>query len=87
MKIYILDRSRATTRYAELYFHNLNNVEVVTAEFEDFMRDYLVDCVVSPANAYGLMDGGYDMAITQYFGEQIPKERSAVDPHTYYADP
>lgn len=74
MKIYILDRSRATTRYAELYFHNLNNIEVVTAEFEDFMRDYLVDCVVSPANAYGLMDGGYDLAITRYFGEQL-KER------------
>ena len=51
MKIYILDRSRATTRYAELYFSGYENVEVVNAEFEDFMRTYPVDCVVSPANA------------------------------------
>lgn len=73
MKIYILDRKRSTTRYAELYFYGLDNVEVVNAEFEDFMRNNPVECVVSPANAYGLMDGGYDWAITRYFGEQLPK--------------
>lgn len=33
MKIYILDRKRSTTRYAELYFYGLDNVEVVNAEF------------------------------------------------------
>lgn len=71
MKMYILDRSRSTTRYAGLYFGGYENVEVVNAEFEDFMRTYPVDCVVSPANAYGLMDGGYDLAITRYFGDQL----------------
>ena len=30
MKIYILDRKRSTTRYAELYFYGLDNVEVLT---------------------------------------------------------
>lgn len=30
-----------------------------------------IDAVVSPANAYGLMDGGYDKALTDYFGNDL----------------
>ena len=32
-----------------------------------------VQCVVSPANSYGSMDGGYDAAIIDYFGIQLEK--------------
>ena len=35
------------------------------------METYDVECVVSPANSYGFMDGGYDLAITNYFGEAL----------------
>jgi len=73
LKIYIIDRSREKTKYAELYFHGADDVEVVCSNFFDFMKKYDVQCVVSPANAFGLMDGGYDLAITRYFGEQLPK--------------
>ena len=31
------------------------------------------DCLVSPANSFGMMDGGIDAAITQFFG--LPLER------------
>ena len=37
------------------------------------MRTHEVECVVSPANAFGLMDGGYDGAISQWFGNQLQK--------------
>ena len=33
-----------------------------------------MECIVSPANSYGLMDGGYDLAITKYFGKELMKE-------------
>lgn len=36
--------------------------------FTDFMDTYDVECVVSPANSFGLMDGGYDLTITMWFG-------------------
>jgi hypothetical protein len=29
------------------------------------------DCMVSPANSFGIMDGGVDYAITRFFGEQL----------------
>ena len=33
-----------------------------------------VECIVSPANSYGLMDGGYDLAITEWFGEELMRK-------------
>lgn len=44
-------------------------VEVRCCSFTDI--DF--DCIVSPANSFGLMDGGIDGAITDYFGEQMMK--------------
>jgi hypothetical protein len=29
------------------------------------------DCLVSPANSYGLMDGGVDKIINEYFGGEL----------------
>lgn len=55
-------------------FDGVENVEVVCSDFGRFMVGTKVDCVVSPANAYGLMDGGYDQAITDWFGERLQME-------------
>jgi O-acetyl-ADP-ribose deacetylase (regulator of RNase III) len=46
------------------------------------------DCMVSPANSFGLMDGGIDKAISQFFGwdlqlrvqERILKEFNGIQP-------
>src|SRR5579872_2574443 len=46
-------------------FADLPNVEVVHGYFEQVSA---FDCMVSPANSFGLMDGGVDAAITRYFG-------------------
>ena len=45
-------------------FEGFPDVEVVFKRFED--TDF--DCVVSAANSFGLMDGGVDQCITDYFG-------------------
>lgn len=47
------------------------NVEVVTQDIVEYLREnnnHLIG-IVSPANSFGLMDGGYDGAIRQYFLE------------------
>ena len=72
MKIYILDADVAKVAALKKAFAG-EDVEIVNGYFDDFMKTHDVECVVSPANAYGLMDGGYDAAITRYFGEQLPK--------------
>ncbi|HVU13232.1 MAG TPA: macro domain-containing protein, partial [Phototrophicaceae bacterium] len=49
-------------------FADLPNVEIVQGHFESLPA---YDCLVSPANSFGLMDGGVDLAITRYFGVQL----------------
>ena len=46
----------------------MDGVEVVHADFDSFMANYQVDCVVSPGNSHGVMAGGYDRALSEYFG-------------------
>ncbi len=72
MKIWILDRDRYKTEVLKRMFAK-EAVEIVCDDFHSFMTTHDAECVVSPANAYGLMDGGYDAAITEWFGEELQK--------------
>lgn len=54
-------------------FGKFSNVEIYFGGFEALADVEKVDCLVSPANSFGLMDGGMDQAITDYFGEQLQK--------------
>ncbi|MEM1167923.1 MAG: macro domain-containing protein [Cyanobacteria bacterium P01_H01_bin.35] len=49
-------------------FHYLPNIEIINNYFEE-VPEY--DCLVSPANSFGLMDGGMDAAIIKYFGDSL----------------
>ncbi len=67
----------ATDEYIEeqfrFYFRGHGDVEVFYGLFE-----YLTaECLASPANSFGLMDGGMDAAITNYFGDQLQKRVQA----------
>lgn len=55
------------------HFARFPEVEVVFKSFEQV--DF--DCVVSAANSFGLMDGGVDQCITDYFGVQMMKRVQA----------
>lgn len=48
----------------QMYFH-----ECINRLSEDYPNSKIA--IVSPANSYGLMDGGYDKAITDYFGKNL----------------
>ena len=71
MKIYFLDKSKAKMSFMKHYFQGEENVEFVCEDLETFLAKTPVECVVSPANAFGIMDGGYDFYITKYFGQQL----------------
>lgn len=70
--IYLLDWNLDMAREWRESFAGLPNVRVSTDSFEDFMLCHSdeVDCIVSPANSYGLMDGGFDLSITRFLGEE-----------------
>ncbi len=69
MQIYLLDINKEMTDAWHKCFDS-SNVEIVNEDFATFMSKHPnIEAIVSPANSFGLMDGGYDKAITNYFGE------------------
>lgn len=68
MKLILVDIEPALCKVWEEYFQGLPNVEIVSDRFQN-VPEY--DCMVSPANSFGLMDGGVDAAITAFFGDDL----------------
>jgi O-acetyl-ADP-ribose deacetylase (regulator of RNase III) len=56
-------------------FDGLSGVEVVNDRFESLEE---FDCMVSPANSFGLMDGGVDLAIISFFGIELMDRVQAI---------
>ena len=50
------------------HFNKYKNISIYNGRFEN-IQEY--DCIVSPANSFGLMDGGIDKFIIDYFGKQL----------------
>ncbi len=73
MTIYLLSRDLEMFLEWKQVFEKCTDVDVVMDDFAHFMDSHKVQCVVSPANSYGCMDGGYDTAITAYFGPALEK--------------
>lgn len=65
MKLILCDRNLSLCHEWEKLFNNIENVSIVNDSFIN-ISDY--DCIVSPANSFGIMDGGFDGALTTYFG-------------------
>lgn len=68
MKLILADMNVAMCRSWKTFFEGLPNVSIHQGYFQD-IPEY--DCMVSPANSFGLMDGGIDMAISKFFGWEL----------------
>lgn len=86
MKIYLLDIEEAMTLAWQVHFYDVENVEIICDSFEHFMKTHHVDGVVSPANAFGIMDGGYDAAITEVFGETLQQKVQSYIINNFYGE-
>jgi O-acetyl-ADP-ribose deacetylase (regulator of RNase III) len=64
MKIQLVDQNIDVCRYWEKEFYGCDDVVVHRGDFFSLPTD----CVVSPANSFGFMDGGLDWAISQKLG-------------------
>jgi len=67
-KLLLVDLLKPLVEQFEKHFQDLPNVEGFHGPFEKLST---FDCMVSAANSFGLMDGGVDYAITEYFGDQL----------------
>lgn len=71
MNIKIIDINKEYCEIFKVIFKDYSNVEIINSSLEEYQGKY--DCIVSPANSFGLMDGGFDLAITNKFGTQLMK--------------
>ncbi len=70
--IFLLSCDEVMKKAWDHYFHEEDKVRVECNDFERFIDSFDENtAIVSPANSYGFMDGGYDAAITAYFGSEL----------------
>ncbi len=74
MQLIIVDPNQAVVDAAVISFKNFPKVTVIQGKFEDLGQ---YDCIVSAGNSFGIMDGGVDLAISQYFGWDLQKQVQA----------
>ncbi len=85
MKIYIIEKDFNKFKYLQLYFKD-EEVTLVNESLEEFMKKTKVQCVVSPANSFGIMDGGYDLALTKWYGKQLQERVQKYIIENYYGE-
>lgn len=76
LKIYIVDNEDYKISIFKTIFKDIKNVECVTSDIGWFYNTHIkeIDCLVSPANAFGHMTGGYDAALSDIFGWDYQKK-------------
>ncbi len=86
-KIYIIDINPDIVSSLKKEFLDENGVVVLNEDFAHFMDTHPdVDCIVSPGNSFGMMDGGYDKAIINYFGTIVEKAVQKRINDDYYGE-
>lgn len=68
MKLILFDRCSDLCEKWQQYFKNEINVEVKQCLFQEIKK---FDCIVSPANSFGIMDGGFDAVLSNFFGTSL----------------
>lgn len=81
MKLFFYTRDntpkRAVREQFERIIDELNGVvscRLVMGEIADVLANKEVDCVMSPGNSYGFMDGGLDQALVDAYGPRLEVE-------------
>mgnify|MGYP003326761093 CR=1 FL=1 len=79
INLYICELDKEKAETAKLYFKLLlpdfNNIKIVNDSIENLCKNNKdIDCLVSPSNAYGEMNGGYDFGLSKIIGDYTIKK-------------
>jgi len=67
-KLILVDPITEVCEAWESEFSKFSRVEIINDKFENLG---FFDCMLSAANSFGLMDGGVDLAIINFFGPEL----------------
>ena len=70
LKIYIVEYNQYSASFFKEAFKDYPNVTVINDDLLHFYNEHKkeVDCLVSPANSYGHMSGGFDARLSDILG-------------------
>ena len=83
MKLLLVDPIDSLCEEWRKAFLDFPEVKIHNTTFEN-IKNY--DYLVSPANSYGLMDGGVDRVITAYFGRNLQKKVQKIIKEEYFGE-
>ena len=81
-KLYLIDSKPELCEKWRQVFSSYPEVEVLTGDY--FQQS--ADAIVSPANSFGIMDGGLDLAIRNKLGFQIETDIQEVILNKYHGE-
>ena len=89
MKMYIVSNDSCGCKAMKREFADVANVEVYHTDIRRFFSEHSeIDCLVSPANAFGVMTGGYDAALSNILGWDFQKKvQEYIKQHFYGEQP
>ena len=82
MKIQLIDLNKGMCDQWNLHFKDCKDVIVHHGDFFSLTTD----CVVSPANSFGFMDGDLDMVITERLGWQVQEKLQTQIKEKYFGE-
>jgi len=86
VKIFLRDRNRKIVDQWEYAFYNFNdypaNVDISCGS----IFDLTADAIISPANSFGFMDGGIDLAYSNYFGWDLQQRLQEYIRENFYGE-
>jgi O-acetyl-ADP-ribose deacetylase (regulator of RNase III) len=82
VKIFLRDLSESIIDAWYTVFAGYPDIEISCGNILDLQKD----AIVSPANSFGFMDGGIDLAYSRYFGRDLQKRLQRVIREEYYGE-
>ena len=81
-KIYLIDRSSILVDHWREQFSDCPRVEAIAGDY--FQK--IADAIVSPANSFGIMDGGLDLAIRDQLGFTVQSKLQEIIVVKYHGE-
>lgn len=75
-RILLCDKSPAVCQAFRKVFVDETEIEIVEGDIAQALE--MCDAVVSPANSFGFMDGGFDAALSEIFGPLLKEDVQGV---------
>jgi O-acetyl-ADP-ribose deacetylase (regulator of RNase III) len=82
VKIFLRDISESMADAWHTVFNGISDIEVSCGDIFDLRAN----AIVSPANSFGFMDGGIDLAYSRYFGWDLQKRLQKIICEKYYGE-